>query len=153
MFCSTYRSPRIPERAFFEISDVLFCAQESQIPESACFEMYDVLFCAQESQHFRKCKCLPSRNVENRISENSNRVCKSRNIENRISENGNRLCQHPTLASPHPPHPQPLTPNPPTVANVISVNRSERGHGGRGLAHGRRAGPWPRARVGGGGAG
>ena len=26
--CSAHRSPRIPERPFFEMSDVLFCAQE-----------------------------------------------------------------------------------------------------------------------------
>ena len=30
-FCSAHRSPRIPDSAFFDISDVLFCAQESQI--------------------------------------------------------------------------------------------------------------------------
>ena len=72
--CSAHRSPTIPESAFFEISDVLFCAQESQnsrtrmffrfrtycsahrstkIHESPFFEMSDVLFCAQDS-HFRR---------------------------------------------------------------------------------------------------
>ena len=70
-FCSAHRSPRIPESGVFDISDILFCAQESQnsrklilfrfptscsahrsprIPGSHVFEISDVLFCAQESQ-------------------------------------------------------------------------------------------------------
>ena len=70
--CSAH-SPRIHDSAFFEISDVLFSAQESQkilkvhllrfptscsahrsprISESAVFEISDVLLCASESQKF-----------------------------------------------------------------------------------------------------
>ena len=36
-FCSALRSPSIPESAFFEISDVLFCAQESQNSRKSIF--------------------------------------------------------------------------------------------------------------------
>ena len=39
----------------FEISDVMFCTQESRIHNSVCSEIYDLLFCAQESQNSGKC--------------------------------------------------------------------------------------------------
>ena len=38
--------------------------------------------------------CAHKRNVEDRVSENNNRVCKSRNVENRISENSTRDCKY-----------------------------------------------------------
>ena len=46
-----HRSPRIPESAFVEISDGLFCAQESHNSRKFILAISDVLFCAQESQH------------------------------------------------------------------------------------------------------
>ena len=74
-FCSAHRSPIILESSLFEISDVLFCAQESQnswkfifwdfwrfvlrteVPYImiAFLETSDFLFCAQESQNSWKC--------------------------------------------------------------------------------------------------
>ena len=51
-FCSASQSPKTHESDLFDISDFLFCAQESRnSPKRILFEISDVLLCAQESQN------------------------------------------------------------------------------------------------------
>ena len=56
--CSAHRSPTIPESAcFWEFRRVVLRTRVQEFLKVHVFEISDVLFCAQESQNSRKCNC------------------------------------------------------------------------------------------------